>query len=179
MIRINLIRGKRKKRREFNFGGGLFLTVPLIVAAGILFFHMGVVIKSIDTSRSDVQQARAEVERLKKEITEVEKYKSRKAELERKVDIISSLQRDRVGPVRYFEALSSAIPEKCWIDKLEIRGSGLAVSGVALNNNTVANFMTALANTGRFRDIILGSADQAAMQNTKLVRFNLTFQAAD
>ena len=178
MIRINLIRGKRKKRREFNVGG-LFFIVPFAVAAGVLYFHFFVVADKIDMYRVNVQRANAEVARLKKDIDEVEKFKSRKAELQRKVDIISNLQKERVGPVRHFEALSSAIPEKCWIDKLEIKGANLAVSGVALNNNTVANFMTALAGTGRFRDIILGSADQASMQNTKLVRFNLTFQAAD
>jgi len=178
MIRINLIRGKQKKRKELNFGG-LFLVVPLLVAMGVLYFHNFIVAEKLYTSRVNVQQADAEIERLKQAITEVERFKSRKAELQKKVDIISNLQKDRVGPVKYFEALSSAIPEKCWIDKLEIKGPSIAVSGVALNNNTVANFMTDLVKTGRFRDINLGSADQAALQNTKLVRFNLTFQAAD
>ncbi|MCL1926742.1 MAG: PilN domain-containing protein [Syntrophorhabdaceae bacterium] len=178
MIRINLIRGKRKKRREINIGGA-FLIVPLAVIAGVLYWHFGVVIPKLDATKANVDQATAQVARIQKDIEELEKFKNRKAELQRKVDIINNLQRERVGPVRYFEALSSAIPEKCWIDKLEIRGSSLAVSGVALNNNTVANFMTALAGTGRFRDIILGSADQASLQNTKLVRFNLTFIAVD
>jgi Tfp pilus assembly protein PilN len=49
---------------------------------------------------------------------------------------------------------------------------------VALNNNTVANFMTALGQTGRFQNVTLGSADQTTMMNVKLVRFNLTFLAA-
>jgi len=178
MIRINLIRGKRKKRREFDLGG-LFLLIPVIVALALLYFHMVIISGKIETSRIKVMQANAKIESLKKDIAEVEKFKGRKAELQKKVDIISNLQRDRVGPVRYFEALSSAIPEMCWIDKFEIKGSSLAVSGVALNNITVANFMTALSNTGRFRDVFLGSADQASVQNTKLVRFNLTFLAVD
>lgn len=177
MIRINLIRGKRKKRRELNVGFA-FLLVPLVVLLGTLYFHTTVTgkIKSLQTG---IQQANAEVERLKKEIGEVEKFKARKAELQKKVDIISNLQKNRVGPVRHFEALSAAIPEKCWIDKLEIRGEKISVSGVALNNNTVANFMTALAQTGRFRDVVLGSADQAAVSNTKLVKYTLTFQAVN
>ncbi len=177
MIRINLIRGKRKKRRELNVGFA-FLLVPLVVLLGTLYFHTTVTgrIKSLETG---IQQANADVERLKKEIGEVEKFKARKAELQKKVDIISNLQKNRIGPVRHFEALSSAIPEKCWIDKLEIKGDRVSVSGVALNNNTVANFMTALAQTGRFRDVALGSADQAAVSNTKLVKYTLTFQAVN
>ena len=177
MIRINLIRGKRKKRREFNVGL-TFLLIPLVVLLGTLYFHYTVAGK-IKTLESDIQQANLEVERLKKEIGEVEKFKARKAELQKKVDIISNLQKNGVGPVRYFEALSAAIPEKCWIDRLEIQGPKVTVGGVALNNNTVANFMTALVQTGRFHDVLLGSADQASVMNTKLVRFNLTFQTVN
>jgi len=177
MIRINLIRGKRKKRRELNVGYA-FLLAPLVVLLGTLYFHTTVTgkIRSLETG---IRQANAEVERLKKEIGEVEKFKARKAELQKKVDIISNLQKNRVGPVRYFEALSAAIPDKCSIDRLEIKGGKISVSGVALNNTTVANFLTALAQTGRFRDVVLGSADQATISNTKLVKYTLTFQAVD
>ena len=177
MIRINLIRGKRKKRREFNVGAG-FVLVPLVVLAGTLYFHTTVTSR-ISTLQQNIQKANADIERLKKEIGEVEKFKLRKAELQKKVDIISRLQADRKGPVRLFEALSAAIPEKCWIDRLDIQGDRIALSGMALNNNTVANFMTALGQTGRFRDVALGSADQAVAGTAKLVRFNLTFLAAN
>jgi len=37
--------------------------------------------------------------------------------------------------------------------------------------------MKALGQSGRFRDVVLGSADQATVSNTKLVKFNLSFQA--
>jgi len=177
MIRINLIRGKRKKRREFNAGIG-FLLVPLIVLAGTLYFHTTVTGR-ISTLQQNIQKANADIERLKKEIAAVEKFKLRKAELQKKVDIISNLQKGRKGPVRLFEALSAATPEKCWIDRLDIQGDKISLSGMALNNNTVANFMTALGQTGRFRDVTLGSADQAPLGNVKLVRFNLMFLAVN
>jgi len=175
MIRINLIRGKRKKRRELNVGFA-FLLAPLIVLAGTLYFHTTVTGK-IDTLNSDIRKANAEVERLKKEIGEVEKFKVRKAELQKKVDIISNLQAGRTGPVRHFEALSAAIPEKCWIDSLSVQGERYTLSGMALNNHTIANFMTALGQTGRFRDVVLGAADSTTAMNVKMVKFNLTFQA--
>ncbi|MBI5905564.1 MAG: PilN domain-containing protein [Deltaproteobacteria bacterium] len=177
MIRINLIRGKRKKRREFNVGF-VFLLAPLVVLLGTLYFHTTVSGK-IKTLNQNIRQANADIERLKKEIGEVERFKSRKAELQKKVDIISSLQTGRKAPVKTFEALSAAIPEKCWIDQLSVQGERITLSGVALNNNTVANFMTALGQTGRFRDVTLGSADQSSMMNVKLVRFNLSFSVVN
>jgi len=174
MIRINLIRGKRKKRREFNVDLA-YLIVPALVLAGTFYFHTTVTGK-ISRLNADIQKANADIERLKKEIGEVEKFKARKAELQKKVDIISNLQTGRVGPVRYLEAISAAIPEKCWIETLNIQPEKVTLSGVALNNHTIANFMTSLGQSGRFRDVVLGAAEQTRVANTKLVRFNLTFQ---
>lgn len=175
MIRINLIRGKRKKRKEFNVDV-LYLLLPLLVIVGVLLFHRSVM-GTIADLNNNIRKANAEVARLQKEIGEVETFKARKAELQQKVDVISSLQSERTGPVKVFEALSASIPEKCWIDSLSIKGDQIKVSGVALNNYTIANFMTALGQSGRFRNVVLGSADKAAVSNVNLVKFSLTFDA--
>ena len=177
MIRINLVRGKRKKRRELNVGA-LWLALPLVVLAGTVYFHTTLTGK-ISSLDAEIRKANADIERLKKEIGEVEKFKARKSELQQKVDIISNLQKGRTGPVRYFEAMSAAIPEKCWIDALGVKGGNITLSGVALNNYTIANFMTALGQTGRFRDVVLGAAEQTTVTGIKLVKFNLTFQAVN
>jgi type IV pilus assembly protein PilN len=177
MIRINLVRGKRKKRRELSVGS-LWIAFPLVVLAGTLYFHTTVTGK-ISRLDAGIVKANAEIVRLKKEIGEVEKFKARKVELQKKVDIISNLQKGRTGPVRYFEALSAAIPEKCWIDTLGVKDEKVTLSGVALNNYTIANFMTALGQTGRFRDVVLGAAEQATVAGVKLVKFNLTFQTVN
>jgi len=176
MIRINLIRGKRKKRKELNIDV-LYILLPLLVLVGILVFHRSVSGK-VEQLGTDIGKANAEVARLKKEIGEVESFKARKAELQQKVDVISKLQQGRKGPVTVVEALSATIPEKCWIDSLAIKGDRVDLRGVAANNYTIANFMTALGQSGRFRDVVLGSAEQATVSNVKLVRFNLSFRAA-
>jgi type IV pilus assembly protein PilN len=177
MIRINLVRGKRKKRKELNVGSA-WLALPLVVLAGTLFFHT-TVSRKITSLDGEIRKANADIERLKKEIGEVEKFKVRKAELQKKVDIISNLQKGRSGPVRHFEALSAAIPERCWIDTLAVKGESVTLTGVALNNYTIANFMTALGQTGRFRDVVLGAAEQTTVTGVKLVKFNLTFQTVN
>ncbi len=177
MIRINLVRGKRKKRRELNLGS-VWIALPLVVLAGTLYFHT-TVSGRISRLNSDIVKANSDIARLQKEIGEVEKFKARKAELQKKVDIISNLQKGRTGPVRHFEALSAAIPEKCWIDTLSVKNERVTLSGVALNNYTIANFMTALGQTGRFRDVVLGAAEQATVAGVKLVKFNLTFQTVN
>ena len=164
MIRINLIRGKRKKRRELDINV-LYVLIPLVALAGLFLFHR-MQINRVDALRADIAKARADIERLKKEIGEVEKFKQRKAELQQKVDIITNLQTGRTSLVKDFEAISSSIPEKCWIDRLDLKGGQISLSGTALNNHTIANFMTSLSQTGRFRNVVLGSAEQATVTGT-------------
>ena len=175
MIRINLIRGKRKKRREVNLGF-LYLLIPLLVLGGVFLYHR-MIVNRIDALQANIQKANSEISRLKKEIGEVERFKVRKAELQQKVDIISNLQNGRTGPVKVFEALSASIPEKCWIDQLGVKHDKVNLSGVALNNHTIANFMTALGQSGRFQKVELGSAEQTTVMGVKLMRFSLSFQA--
>ena len=177
MIRINLVRGKRKKRRELSVGSA-WIALPLVFLVGTIYFHT-TVSGRISKLGADIVKANADIARLKNEIGEVEKFKARKAELQKKVDIISNLQKGRSGPVRYFDALSAAIPEKCWIDTLGVKDQKVTLTGVALNNYTIANFMTALGQTGRFRDVVLGAAEQTTVAGMRLVKFNLTFQTVN
>jgi type IV pilus assembly protein PilN len=176
MIRINLIRGKRKKKREFNVES-LYLLIPVLILAGVFVFHQSVS-RKIDSLEADKGKAAARIEALKKEIGEVEKFKARKAELQKKVDIINSLQAGRIGPVRTLDAISAATPENSWVEKLTVQGDRVSMEGIAMNNTVVADFMNALSKNGRFRDVVLGTADQTTVQNTKLVKFNLTFTVA-
>lgn len=177
MIRINLIRGKRKKRKDVNLEF-LYLIIPLLVLVGLFFFHRTVTGR-IEQLKANIQKANAEIARLKNEIGEVEKFKARKAELQKKVDIIANLQTGRKGPVKVFEAISGAIPERCWIDALALKDDKVDLKGVAQNNNTIAGFMTTLGQTGRFKNVVLGSAEQQLVLGQKLVRFNLTFQVVN
>lgn len=173
MIRINLVRGKRKKKKEFN-ADVLYVLLPVLVLLGV-FGHQRLLAGRINDLDARIAAATVEVNRLQRQIAEVDRFKARKAELQQKVDVISNLQKERTGPVRIFEAVSASIPEKCWIEQLSVKGNKVELSGIALNNYIIANFMTALGQTGRFRDVVLGSADQATIQNVKLVKFNLSF----
>lgn len=177
MIRINLIRGKRKKRKEINLEF-LFILIPIAVVLGLFFFHRTLTGR-IEKLKADIQKANTEIARLKNEIGEVEKFKARKAELQKKVDIIANLQTGRKAPVKVFEAIAAAVPEKCWLDSMTLKDDKIELRGIAQNNNTIAGFMTSLGQTGRFKDVVLGSAEQAVLTGQKLVRFNLVFQVVN
>jgi len=62
MIRINLVRGKRKKRRELNVGSA-WLALPLVVLAGTIYFHT-TVSGRISKLDADIGKANADIARM-------------------------------------------------------------------------------------------------------------------
>src|SRR5438270_6958405 len=125
MIKINLLsEGKRTVRKAAKTPSvlqgqdiGLWL-----LAAGLL---LGVAATAgywwklngdIDAQKTEIASANQEVERLAAVIKEVEDYKHKKAELERKIKLINDLKLNQRGPVRVMDHISRALPELLWLD---------------------------------------------------------------
>lgn len=72
-----------------------------------------------------------------------------------------------------FDELSERIPEKVWIESLDKSGRNLKMTGVALDNETIANFMTQLERSRYFGGIELEVTEQVDRGGLKLKKFSL------
>src|SRR4029077_17538715 len=95
----------------------------------------------LEEVQGEVRAAEAEVQRLAAVLKEVEDYKQKKAELERKTGIINDLKADQRGPVRVMGYVSRALPELLWLDRMNMDASNIEIEGRAFNTNAVANFI--------------------------------------
>jgi Tfp pilus assembly protein PilN len=172
MIKINLIRQKRKKRREVNYGlvYGLSMAVFLV---GLFSFHRTALVGKQRGLERDIQKAKQEITRLRKDIGEVEKFKHKKKELKNKVNIVGKLQKGRKTPVIIMDSLVHSVPEKAWLTQLNYKGKFLELTGYALNNYVVADFMNNLGSTKRFNNIMLLSAERKGVRGVLLMYFKI------
>ncbi|RMG59688.1 MAG: hypothetical protein D6713_04880 [Deltaproteobacteria bacterium] len=173
MIRINLIRVKKKKRKKIP-ADMLVLIFLIIFVIGLFSFHRTVLVSRANELRSEVARANREIARLKKQIGEVEKFKKKKEELQKKVDIVAKLQKGRQAPVVVLDALARAVPEKAWLTSLKYTGASLKLKGYALNNYVIADFMNNLGSSGRFGDIDLKSAVRKSVKGIELMEFEIS-----
>ena len=151
MIRINLVRGKRKKRRELGVGSA-WIALPVVVLLGTIYFHTTVSGK-ISRLDADIVKANADIARAAKEDRRSGEVQRPESGAPEKGGIISNLQKGANRPRPVLRGAVAAIPEKRWIDALGVKDEKVTLSGLALNDYTIANFMTALGKTGRFRDV--------------------------
>lgn len=145
MIRINLLpfRAARKKeniRRQVTVYG-LFI-VLIIVVMGYFFLDLSSTLSSRKRDEEEIRTKLADFEQIIKKINQLEKQIE---EIRTKLEVIKELEERKTGPVRLLDQISMAVPkEKLWLTSLVERGGTLTLSGTAMDNETVALFMTNL-----------------------------------
>ena len=182
MIKINLLsEGKRpaavrKAKTSALLQGqdiGLWLlALGLLVGAGATGAYWWKINGDVETQKEEIAAANHEVEMLASVIKEVEDYKHKKSELERKIKLINDLKLNQRGPVRVMDHISRALPELLWLDRMTMKASTIEIEGRAFNTNAVANFIENLDKVPEFEEPTLKDTSQ---QGGGVYKFVITF----
>ena len=178
MIRINLLpyRAERKKeniRRQV----GIYTLSVMLVALGCYYYHLRLN-SNIKRLNSEINYTNAQVAKYKKINREIEEIKKKLAVLERKTNVIKSLDADRKAPVHVLDELYHLLVEKrMWYTGLTEKNNQIKIQGVALDNQTVADFMTRLEKSKQFNNVRLASIRKETIRskNIDLKKFEVAF----
>ncbi len=178
MIRINLLPVREKKKKEstrkmFSILA-LFLVVVALVIAGL---HLSLS-SEINQVQAQIKSHNEEIQRLKIDTKDVEKFKAEKEDLQKRLNVIYTLQRAKTGPVRVLDDLVTALPGKLWLTALREKGGKMEVRGIAFDNQDIAKFMTNLEKSGVVRNVELVVSQQVEKKDIKLKEFTLTCQVS-
>lgn len=188
MIRINLLaEGKRPAavRRAAKTGGESFLEgqnvalvmllltflVPLLAAGGYYYK----LYRDLQAKKTEVAAAEDEVRKLQAVLQEVEDFKKKKAELERKIKVINDLRDNQRGPVQIMDAISKALPELLWLDRMQMGPNQMTLSGRAFNFNAIANFAENLDHVPEFKEPNLRDSSQQGQVFNFVIAFNYDY----
>jgi type IV pilus assembly protein PilN len=96
---------------------------------------------------AEIASTKAQVEKYQKIMDEIAEIKKKLSLLERKIKVVESLEADRKLPVENLDSLYHLLVEKSmWYTGLEEKNKTFSVTGIALDNYTVADYMTRLEN---------------------------------
>lgn len=187
MIKINLLsEGKRTAVRKAKPAASLLEGKDIgtyLVLAGLVIglaasgFYWWTLRQRIADQEEAIATAQAEVDALGAVIKEVEEYKAKKAELERKIGIINDLKANQKGPVRVMDYVSKALPELLWLDRMTMSATTIVVEGRAFNTNALAAFMENIDRVPEFEEPTLrDTTDQGGIYRFT-IDFNYKFEA--
>ena len=173
MIEINLLPVRAARKQEsLRFQITIFALVFVFVFLG-LFFVNGSLVKRDKKLDKEKDLVKARIAELEAKVGEIEQLKKERAKLEQKLAVIGDLDKGRLRASSILDELSQLIPEKMWIEALDKSGKTIKLAGVALDNETIANFMDELGRSKKFTDIDLEVTEQINRGGMKLMRFSL------
>ncbi|HUI26320.1 MAG TPA: PilN domain-containing protein [Candidatus Kryptonia bacterium] len=165
MIRINLLPLKETQRavgqRQQLSVALLSLSVALLIMV-VPFVVQGRKLSHLDDRVATLQQ---EIIQLNEQTREARDLDKKKKELGAKLKVIDDLNQKRVGPLHVLESLSTAAPEKLWlVEFAEVKGQA-TITGLALDNQTIATFLRQLAQSQYFVKVDLDETAQQTQPN--------------
>jgi len=165
MIRINLLpfRAARKKeniRRQISI---FSLSVFLLAIA--LFYYNSVLANQVFELEESVNSTRNELKKYQAINKEIAQLKKRLQILQQKTQVIEELDASREDAVRLLDKMTEVIvPGRMWLSNFNATGSSVKISGTAMDNKTVADFMTNLQKVEQFKNVNLVVTSQKAMK---------------
>lgn len=173
MIRINLLGQARPKATK--------KTVPLEATVQLLFLAvaMGLALvilsvtylqqkKQLDAVNKKISELRQEKANLQQIKADVDRFESQKAELQHRIDVIETLQKNRTGGQELLQMVANTVVrvDSLWLTSLERKGDSLDIQGQAGSINAVANFITQLKRSGYFGKVEIKEAKETDIVKT-------------
>jgi type IV pilus assembly protein PilN len=193
MIRINLLpyRAARKKeniRRQIS----LFVLSCILVFAALFFYNMSLQ-ERIDALDTEIKNSKTMLAKFEKQAMEADRIKKELNKLEKKIDVIKSLETGRKAAVLMLDNMTKMVVQKTsisesdlssnkdgepvkrlWFTNFQAKGDNIDIKGIALDNKTVADFMTRLEVSKLYKNVNLKTIKQNKINKLNLKSFEIT-----
>lgn len=182
MIRINLLpyRESRKKDsilRQIN----IFLVVFFTVFVVLIYysFWLGNKIEDLNTK---IQHTKTLLTQAETQAKKVDQIKNELEKLGHKIDVIKNIEMNRRAPVLLLENMTKMVAEadsdnkpvkRLWFTSFEASGRKVNIKGIALDNKTIADFMSRLEDSKQYKNVNLRTITQQKVNKLNLKKFQI------
>lgn len=179
MIRINLLpyraaRSKENIRRQVSI---FCLSIVLLII--VFWVFNGYLGGRIDRISANLDGLKKEVKLYEDKAKQVEEIKDKLAALNKKIEIVNQLKAYRKAPPQLLaEMTEMVVPDRMQLTKFKSDSGSISMEGLALDNETVAVFMTRLERSELFNGVTLKSAKQQSKFNIDMKNFNIVCKKA-
>jgi Tfp pilus assembly protein PilN len=193
MIRINLLGGAKPKGKKSNaltmpsfelgnLGGPMVQVLGVLLIAGALNFGYWY---QLDREKKTIEVQARVAEQKNRELADIKvRYLERQKQADsykRRVDVIDQLRTNQSGPVNLLSMIGDTVngTEAVWLNSMQDQGASVAIDGMALSSDAVANLISNLQKTGFFRNIeIKESYQDETIKDMQAFQFTLTCEKA-
>ena len=169
MIRINLLPFRAARKKE-NIRRQVTVFALCIVFLVLVMLYYTIQLNStLSKAKQEEARIQAELKTYEETIKKIGELEKKIKEIRAKLDVIKELENNKTGPVYLLDEIATAVPkEKLWLTSLKESGGSLELRGTAMDNETVALFMTNLAKSAHISNVDLQSVRLRYLATYKL-----------
>lgn len=185
MIRINLLPiSERKKTRALKLPTlpvagqkAIWGVVALVAYAGMIMAMVTLQSRKISTLDVGIREAKEESAKLAPQLERIRKLTAEREEVNKRLNVIASLDKDRYFRVQILNDVSEKLPSNCWLTSLKEQSpSTFSIEGITFSNYIIADLMSNLARSDRFSGVSLNIAQEGKILDNKVIQFTLQSQ---
>jgi len=179
MIHINLLPvreiRRRKKAKSQIFAGLAVIAFSLLALIGIELLQLN----AINKLKEEERQLAAQKQQYAKILAEIKKMEEEKKVLVTRIEVINQLKQSSSLTVHVLDEIARLTPtSRMWLKSLSQAGNQLSLSGIALDEQTVAKYMEELENSPYIQGVGLAKAAMEVYAERNLKLFTLSGQVA-
>jgi len=175
MVYINLLPIKEIKQhalavQQLTIFGVCFVCVLAVL--GAVGFYQASTAAGLE---KEIKTLTAEKQRYEKILAQIKQLEQDKKTIENKIAVINSLKKTSALTVHILDEIANLTPTKrLWLVSLNQNGNNLNISGMALDNQTIANYMDILKSSPYISEVNLISSSLQAYAGRNLKSFNIS-----
>lgn len=184
MIRINLLKPEKKEWKDVSAlpvheapkekkkvpSGNLILLLAFVGIAALFYIQK----RAIDREQNLLNLAKQEKNKLQYVIAKLIEIETQKANLEKKINLITDLQAQQAVVVHIMDEISKTLPEWVWLTEASFDRGTVTIKGKALSNNLVGDYVIALEDSPFLAKVDIKSSAQRTVKNNLFLEFLLT-----
>lgn len=180
MIRINLLPYKRKVRKKpkpvptYLIVGVLLLVVSSVASAYALYYLKSK-IKTLESTKADNKK---KIDALNEKIKEVKDFEALNKVFTDRKNIIETLRKAQIMPVRILDEMSKRLTEGVWLNTMSISAGNITIDGVGFSNPEIVAFVQSLKSSPIFKEIYLHETRQSNTEGIEIYLFKITLQVS-
>jgi type IV pilus assembly protein PilN len=179
MLQINFLPVRQLKKRQKAKSELAAFSLILVLIVALCFVVWLIQNKDIEVARNENNRLISEKQNLQPKLTLIDKLNKDKKELERKTQIIEQLKKESSLTVRVMDEVASRVDNsRLWLDSMAETGGNVDLKGIALDNESIAQFMDNLKNSPFVRDVSLAESSQRRLADRDLKSFTISCRVA-
>nr|WP_320010964.1 PilN domain-containing protein [uncultured Desulfobulbus sp.] len=175
MIHINLLpirEIKRRARAKSQIILSLVSFLGILVLLALVAWYQGTIIAELNNQHTNLQNEKKKYQKIVNQIKQIDKEKDL---LSKRIDVIKQLKQDSSLTVHVLDEVASLTPtRRIWLKSLNQSLSNLSVNGMALDDQTIAQYMDDLEASSYIKNVHLANTKMDRYADRDLKSFSIS-----